>query len=96
MLLCHLGHRLLPLPIVLGVWGCQASPGFPNREEVDREALARFDINGDGGVDPQEYSVYDATPGAFFSIDANGDQRIDAIEFGAWADKVSPRANLLK
>jgi hypothetical protein len=49
-------------------------------DAVARAALAEFDKNGNGTLEPGEVQACPALAGAFAAIDANGDRRLSADE----------------
>ena len=78
-----LAHALLA-----GACG-SASP--PTRAEVLAEALARFDSNGNGTIESNEYPPFHPVDQGFKDLDSNGDSAITVDELGAFLQDTQPR-----
>jgi Ca2+-binding EF-hand superfamily protein len=68
-----------------------AGTRFATEEAVIAEALARFDLDGDGAIDGQEYARFAPRAESFEDLDLDGDGAIDALEFATFLATASPR-----
>jgi len=80
----------IALACLLGLGACSTN-NHPSRSDVLAEAMARFDADDNGYIEPNEYPAYHPVEQGFTDLDTNGDKRIGPEEMEAFLVNTKPR-----